>query len=184
MAMRLAGWRRRDITPFGGILRRRSHRRYTRRLETDFFFGDTVHKGISSNLSERGVFIRTRTCLTVGSPIEFVLYLPDGGQARLRGTVRRAIRTDSELIKNGMGIEIISYDDAFARFLQESIGVELRGSARSEGRGEKGGTEKERPRGVIETRIIACPSCRAKNRVAVEKLSLGPRCGRCGEKLK
>ncbi len=32
---------------------------------------------------------------------------------------------------------------------------------------------------MSETTIITCPSCGVKNRVPVDKMNLGPRCGRC-----
>lgn len=82
-----------------------------------------------------------------------------------------------------MGIEILAYDESFARFMREQTGADLKGAAKpgDDVHGKRRPVEK--PRGIAERRIIACPSCGVKNRIAVEKLSEGPRCGRCGEKL-
>ncbi|NOX21250.1 MAG: hypothetical protein GXO99_08365 [Nitrospirae bacterium] len=71
------------------------------------------------------MFIRTHHGFVPGTTIEIKLYLPDGSIAKLKGIVRRTIKTPHYFIKNGMGVELIETDDNFKNFLkQELIGRE------------------------------------------------------------
>jgi len=160
-------------------MKRRRHRRFTRRLETNFFFRDKTFEGISSNISERGVFIRTRNPLSVGSPVDFVIFLPDGRRAKASGVVRRAVRTDSPLVKNGMGIEVRTCDRTYEELVREVSGGEA--GAGPAVRENPFRTDSQAAGRLTEIRV--CAGCGAKNRIPVAKLSLGPRCGRCGTAL-
>ena len=155
--------------------RNRIYERHTRRLETDFLFEDRVLKGISSDLSEKGLFIRTHNCLTPGSFIEFRIYMKDGRQARGEGIVRRANKSNSPLVKNGMGIELKRCDRNYLEMLEDIVGDGLN-TADVPLVDELPNTRPERQE---EARIIVCTSCAAKNRVALSKLNAGPKCGRC-----
>ena len=156
--------------------KRRVHVRHTRRLETDFFFEDRVLKGISSDLSEKGLFIRTRHCLTTGSYIEFIIYMPGGLKAQGSGVVRRAIKSDSPLIKNGMGIELKRCDPNYLQLLRDVIGRELNEPDVPVVDGWKPDGPTPRAEGSL---IIACASCGARNRVPESRVQTGPKCGRC-----
>jgi len=156
------------------VKNRRSHKRYTRRLETEFAVGDRIFKGISSDFSEKGLFIRTRNCLTPGSYVEFVIYTPDGRKARGEGIVRRAVKTDSTLVKNGMGIELRRCNRCYLDLLKSLIGEPIDLSAVPAIQEE--GEPEPKP---VECRILRCPSCGTNNRVPVSRLSQRPVCGRC-----
>jgi hypothetical protein len=160
---------------------KRTYKRFTKRVEVEFRSGGRVFKGISSDISENGLFVRTRNSLVPGSPVEMRLYLPDGTVSRIKGLVRRAVRTHSTVIKSGMGIEVLEYDKYYGNFLKDLVGglkgPDLSGShAPDEDAGESAA---DRPK----SRIIACPSCGVKNRIPAAKLSQGPRCGKCKEAL-
>lgn len=131
--------------------------RFTRRLETEFSSGETKHRGISSDLSEKGLFIRTQHGLAPGSILDIVIYLPEKKTARVRGVVRRTIKTQMDVVKNGMGIELIERDINYINFIKTYI-------------------EPPKEDGTL---IITCSSCGVKNRVPKLKLNLGPRCGNC-----
>jgi len=133
--------------------------RFIQRLECEFTSGDVAHRSISSDLSETGLFIRTRHGLAPGSAIDITLYLPNGSVSKLKGIVRRTIKTDFSGIKNGMGIEIIEKDDAYLEF----IGSKVSGS---------------------NYVYIRCSFCGTKNKIPRAKLSLGPKCGVCKAALK
>ena len=155
---------------------KRTYRRKTKRLEVNFTIGDREAKGISSDLSAQGLFIRTRTCLEPGSYIEFVVFTPSGKEAHGRGRVRNAVRMETALGKSGMGIELHACDENYVNLLSELIGPspDLLAIPRDVlGKSES----------LEENRIVVCLACKSKNRVPVNKLHLGPRCGRCGAVL-
>jgi len=100
----------------------RRHKRYTKRIEAEFKFGDRKIVGISSDLSERGLFIRTRYPLATGSALDLTFHLPNGKTAFAQAIVRRAVKSQSTLIKSGMGVELTGYDDTYAEFLSKILG--------------------------------------------------------------
>jgi Tfp pilus assembly protein PilZ len=144
------------------------HPRFTKRLEATFSSGGLSYRGILSNLSRNGLFIRTNHGFAPGSTVDIELVMPDNKVCRLKGLVKRTTKTPMlSSMKNGMGIELTEKDAAYLNFI-ESFGED-----------KEPVTETPSP----ESQIIACPACGAKNKVLTEKLSLGPRCGRCGTSL-
>lgn len=131
-------------------------KRYIRRVETEFFDGKRNYRGISSDFSVDGLFIRTKRGLAPESVLELTLYLPDGKKSKLKGIVRRTIKTGSSLSKNGMGVQLIERDKNFDDFIKSFSG---------------------------EILLIKCPNCGTKNKLPADKLSLGPKCGTCKEPL-
>ncbi len=161
---------------------KRRHKRYTKRVETEFSAADKVFKGISSDFSEKGIFIRTNHGFVPDTVVEISLLLPDGTTSRLKRIVRHTVKSQLKMVKNGMGIEIIESDDAYARFLRE----ELIGMPQ-DGRDSAGSRDLQTTRAPDaeeeEYMVRECRACGTKNRIAVSKLSLGPKCGRCGSSL-
>lgn len=103
----------------------RKHDRFTKRLETTFALGDLKYRGISSDLSETGLFIRTQHGLVPGSVIDIEVYLPNGELSRMRGVVRRTTKAPvavSSIVKNGMGVELVEMDSTYRDFLR-SVGI-------------------------------------------------------------
>jgi hypothetical protein len=139
-------------------MRKRRYKRYIRRLETEFTIGGSTFRGISSDLSEKGLFIRTGKGFVPGSILDIVIYLPNGEKAKVKGIVRRTIKTDSTLVKNGMGIEILENDEVYTKFIKDLTGGDFI--------------------------IVTCHNCKIKNKVPAEKLSMGPKCGNCKEPLR
>jgi Tfp pilus assembly protein PilZ len=143
------------------------HPRFTKRLEATFSSGGLSYRGILSNLSRNGLFIRTSRGFAPGSTVDIELVMPDNKVCRLKGVVKRTIKTPMSSMKNGMGIELTEKDTAYLRFIESFD--------------KKKETVTETP--APEFRIITCPACGVKNKVLSEKLSLGPKCGRCGTSL-
>lgn len=132
-------------------------------------------RGISSDLSAGGLFIRTQHGLTPGSVVDIELYLPDDKVGRLRGIVRRTTKTALSVVKNGMGVELTETDQNYLEFLKQFEMMECKGEG-------AGGGEQEAVK-PPESIIIACPKCNVKNRVSVLRLSHGAKCGKCGAAL-
>lgn len=164
-------------------LRRRTHNRYTRRLEAEFKVGQRTLRGTSSNLSERGLFVRTISPLTVGSYVEVTITLPDDSQSNVAGIVRRAIKTSFTNVKNGMGIELTKWDENFTKILRTLGDNELEEEPEVAPLANNAHaiitphTPEPAPEEFL---IVACASCGAKNKVRTERLgAMIPKCGRC-----
>jgi len=98
-------------------LEKRQHKRYTSRCEIEFSMNGTTYRGISSNLSLNGLFIRTRRPFTADTVIDIIAHLPNGS-SKLKGITRRAVRNPVHHQQNGMGIEIIEKDETFRDFVK------------------------------------------------------------------
>ncbi len=117
-----------------------------------------------------------------------MIYLPGASEVKLKGRVRRSLKTPVISIKNGMGIEIIENDPQYISFIR-SVYPDAYEGPDTVGPGPDISFQENSPGpspdGALqpEFTIITCPGCSAKNKVNKEKLSLGPKCGRCGHPL-
>jgi len=91
--------------------------RRIKRLETTFISGTEIQKGMSSDISEGGIFIRTRHAYIPGTALDIEIILPDGRISKLKGVVRRSMKTQISTLKNGMGVEITEKDSNFIDFI-------------------------------------------------------------------
>jgi hypothetical protein len=142
---------------------KRNNRRITKRLEARFIGGGESFVGITSNLSETSLFIRTKRGFAPDSILDIKLIMPDGNTASIKGIVRRTVK-DPLSIKNGMGIELLEKDETYVNYVKSLIKQDEPSS-------------QEKP--VDEFQIISCPSCNAKNKVWKDKIDLGLWCGKC-----
>ncbi|MCE5195077.1 MAG: PilZ domain-containing protein [Nitrospiraceae bacterium] len=172
------------------MAKRESDRR-TRRLEVKFksWRSTETYPGTTSDVSESGLFVRTRYGLIPGTFVEVQIYLPDGTMAKVQGQVKRTIKTGISTFKNGMGILITEKDQNYIKLMHGQIDrFEDENTAMNDLKTEKGSSEipKTAPKAEqeIEYVIVVCKGCSVKNKVAKQKLSLSPRCGKCGITLK
>jgi hypothetical protein len=140
--------------------------RYTRRLEAVFRSGGFEYRGILSNISENGLFIRTNRGFAPGSILEIELILPDNRVSKIKGVVRRTIKTPTA-VSNGMGVELLEKDSRFLSFMKS---VRLSNSGIPENDDD-------------QFTFLYCGSCGAKNRIPREKVQGAPRCGKCRNPL-
>jgi uncharacterized protein (TIGR02266 family) len=93
---------------------KRREERYKGRFKVEYASRGQTYRGISSDLSLNGLFIRTRNPLEIGTLITVLLHLPGGVTATVKGRVARVWvtteGTSAISIKNGMGIEILEKD--------------------------------------------------------------------------
>lgn len=97
---------------------KRRFTRYRKRLRTEFRAGDQHFKGISTNVSERGLFIRTRHVFRAGVVVNVKIYLPEKKHCTLKGIVRYARRMLILRNRNGMGIELLEKDSVYMGFIR------------------------------------------------------------------
>ena len=144
------------------------HPRFTKRLEVTFSSGGLSFRGILSNISANGLFIRTNRGFTPDTIVDIEVMMPDNKISLLKGIVKRTTKTTLSSVKNGMGLELMEKDAIFESFIQ-SMTYESDKTA-----------EASSPPGF---EIISCPACGVKNKVLSTKIALGPKCGRCGTSL-
>jgi hypothetical protein len=142
--------------------------RFTKRLEVTFSSGGTSFKGILSNISQNGVFIRTNRGFAPGTTVDIQVVMPDNSISHLAGIVRRTVKTPLTAMKNGMGVELTKKDLLFTNFMKAYSRERTSSSKAPE---------------VFEFQIIPCANCGVKNKVLTAKIPLGPRCGKCGMQL-
>jgi ribosomal protein S27E len=165
-------------------LSKRKHERFVRRLETEFSGEGKNYRGISSDLSHSGLFIRTNHAFPPGTIIDILIHLPGGSSAKLKGRVRRALRTAVVSLKNGMGIELTEKDASYTKFLSTFAPDEEETARQAAAGPERPETIKETPQpDPVEYMIVACAHCNVRNRVIRSKMALGPKCGKCGQLL-
>ncbi|MEJ2696919.1 MAG: PilZ domain-containing protein [Candidatus Sulfobium sp.] len=163
---------------------RRQYRRFIRRLEVEFSSSGRYYRGISSNFSLGGLFVRTNHPFSPGTLIDLTVHLPGGEEAVLKGKVKMALKSPVVSLKSGMGIQILERDKAFVDFvgsLEDEAPAEEK-SAGTEPLPEHESDAAARP--VQEDfLIVACPGCGARNRVRKSRTSQTLKCGKCGASL-
>lgn len=165
-------------------MRRRQCQRFTKRLEVTFSLGSSKFRGISSDLSAGGLFIRTQHGLTPGSLVDIEIFLPENKVGHLKGIVRRTVKTALTMIKNGMGIEVLERDENYLDFLRNFDMLEspFQKDAPPSACAKEQKAEQKTDE-AAEFIIKVCGNCNVKNRVSTQRLSLGAKCGKCGAVL-
>ena len=117
--------------------------------------------------------------------IDIVIHLPGASDVILKGRVRNLVRS---LVKSGMGIEIVENDPRYINFIR-TVFPDANEEPVSEGPKPDTSFQKniqeplpDEPMQADFT-IIACTQCGARNKVNNAKLSLRPKCGKCGHPL-
>lgn len=179
-------------------MRRRQCQRFTKRFESTFSSDGLSYRGISSDLSAGGLFIRTQNGFMPGTIIDIAIYLPDNKLSSIKGIVRRTIKIPLTTAKNGMGVELIERDSKYLDILKDiaisGVHEENVHQPNPAGRHEPVHEPKEHKapaedkgfesiRNKAETVTITCQNCKVKNRVYKAMLLLRPKCGKCGEVL-
>jgi len=153
------------------------------------------YRAISSDFSRYGLFIRTNHAFVPGTELDIIIHLPNGTDCRLKGLVRRAMKTTIVSLKNGMGIELTSRDHNYIKFLKEFDPSEDGEPPVSPG--EKRAHPEpphQTPHKPHENHhqasapapdfvIITCAQCGVKNKVRRDRLTHGPKCGKCGSPI-
>jgi hypothetical protein len=102
---------------------KRKHRRIIKRLNIECSAGGADIKGISSCVSGNGLFVRTSKPFPPDTTVDLTIHLTDHDVSRVRGVVRATIQTGLIYGKNGMGIEIVQYDQNFVTFMNSLLPV-------------------------------------------------------------
>ena len=96
----------------------RKHPRFMKRLAIKFSVNHKIFMGMSGNLSDCGIFIKTNRNFAIDSPLDIELLLPGKQTAFLKGIIKRTAKADLSSVNNGIGIQIIENDKAFMDFVK------------------------------------------------------------------
>ncbi len=155
---------------------KRRYNRFKKRFDARFSSGNYKFRGISGNLSEDGIFIRSTRSFIPGSPVDIELTLNENEVSRLQGVVKWSKKTALPTIPSGMGIELKEKDMHYTDLLKAlSTGSDVPRDAPL-----MDTMMDQKEEGSI---IVHCPSCKVENRVLREKMSYKPRCGKCSAVL-
>jgi len=100
---------------------KRKHPRFMKRLAIKFCVNHKIFMGMSGNLSDYGIFIKTNRFFAIDSPIDIELLLPGKQTAFLKGIIKRTSKADLSSVNNGIGIQIIENDEAFMDFVKTNM---------------------------------------------------------------
>lgn len=111
------------------MINRRKHKRYVRRREVEFVSDGVTYRGIASDFSLNGLFIRTNYPLPPDTVLDVIVHLPGSLTSQLTIRVIRAWRTAAgrvigspiKTFKNGMGVEITRKDINFLHFIRSLL---------------------------------------------------------------
>lgn len=101
-------------------MERRTCKRKIKRLNITFSDGSLEHRGISSDFSCSGLFIRTRKGFESGTVVHMILDL--NGGIPLTGFVIRLVKPITANIKCGVGIEITVSHPGYDNLIRELYG--------------------------------------------------------------
>jgi hypothetical protein len=109
---------------------KRKNKRFIKRCETEFVSNNISYRGITSNFSLDGLFIRTSYPFASETLLDIIIHLPDGMITRVKGRVKWALRNYAGNVpgasikasRNGMGIEIVERDAGYMHFVSSLLG--------------------------------------------------------------
>ena len=113
---------------------KRKLKRFSDRQKISFTVNGVVYRGLSSNFSLDGLFIRTKHSFPPNTLLDIIVYLPNDLTSHLKGKV---VRASNETLwgmsgkargyaENGIGIEIVEKDSLYLHFIRSFLSIEGR----------------------------------------------------------
>ncbi|MCG2722888.1 MAG: PilZ domain-containing protein [Thermodesulfovibrionales bacterium] len=114
------------------IPNKRRLRRFSHRCRMAFTVDGVTYRGLSSNFSLNGLFVRTRNTFPPGTFLDITIYFPNELTSHLQGKVTRSSKEpcrvtggkDSEYREKGMGIRILEKDSLYLHFIRALLSQE------------------------------------------------------------
>ena len=110
---------------------KRRQKRYVKRCIAEFMAGRNLVKGICSDFSLNGLFLRTTHSQPVGSVLDICIFLSDDTVSKIRGEVMRSLKSSGKWFagrkitlsseKEGMGIRIIEKDENYLHLIRSLL---------------------------------------------------------------
>jgi hypothetical protein len=104
------------------VMERRAYERLFSELQARILYGDIIYTGMVTNLSENGMFIRTRANFPVDAVFDIVV-LKNGQTVKITVKVRRSGRSSAYGIgseDHGIGVMLINPPRGYLEFVEKS----------------------------------------------------------------
>jgi Tfp pilus assembly protein PilZ len=95
-------------------MQKRAFERIPAELQANFFCGNTMYSGTVTNLSENGMFIKTRMCFPFNSKFEILIPLKEE-VLKVPTKVSRIEKTEE--FYDGMGVEVLGPCQNYLEFV-------------------------------------------------------------------
>ncbi len=103
-------------------MERRAFERINKKLQVKFWSGGINYTGITTNVSENGMFVGTKKELLTGALLDLEVILPNGDSIRVPVKVKRTMKTaDSynyNIYENGLGVQLASEHPRYEKFIK------------------------------------------------------------------
>ena len=99
---------------------KRAHRRFHSQVEARLFFGNMFYTGQVTNLSEGGIFVRTRVSFPLDSVFVTVMLL-NQHTLNILSKVKRAVKPENHGVPRnnfGMGLELINPSEDYSLYVR------------------------------------------------------------------
>jgi cell division septation protein DedD len=111
---------------------KRKLKRFSDRLKISFNVNGIAYRGLSSNFSLNGLFIRTNHSFPPDTLLDITIYLPNDLTSHLKGKIVRASNETllgvngnaRRYAEKGIGIEIIEKDALYLHFIRSFLSIE------------------------------------------------------------
>jgi len=95
-------------------MQNRAFERISADLQANFFCGNTMYSGTVTNLSENGMFVKTRMCFPFDSNLELLIPLKE---EVLKVPIKVSRIEKTEDFYDGMGVEVLSPCQNYSEFV-------------------------------------------------------------------
>ena len=103
-------------------MEKRASERIHKKLQVKFWSEGISYTGITTNVSENGMFVGTKRELLSDALLDMDVILPSGELLRVPVRVRRTIRTDNfydyNIYENGLGVQMASQHPRYEKFVK------------------------------------------------------------------
>lgn len=97
---------------------KRNDKRFDKQFHVKVKSGSLISWGKISNISEKGLFIRSNRGFMIDSAVDIEILMPDQSTCTLKGIVRRIIEQPESVRKFGIGVELIEKDITYRHLLR------------------------------------------------------------------
>ncbi len=105
-------------------MQKRAFERIPAKVQAILLLGNTVYSGVAMNLSEKGMFISTKSCFPVDSVLKIALWVNDK-VLTIPVNVRRSVKGNDFNDKAGMGVKLLDSPPHYLEYV-DSLRSSLR----------------------------------------------------------
>ncbi len=103
-------------------MEKRIFERINKKLQVKFWSGGVNYTGITTNVSEKGMFVGTKKELFPGALLDMEIILPNGDYIRIPVKVKRTMKSgnsyNDNIYGNGLGVQLVSEHPRYETFIK------------------------------------------------------------------